>query len=85
MYYVYCYETGEELMLEKKDEAIKAAQEMIRTQMLDEAADSGEVHIFEPTMVVYGSVDVNFKLEPFKEEEKNDKDLSVTESSTTKD
>jgi len=83
MYYVYCYETGEELMLEKKDEAIKAAQEMIRTQMLDEAADSGEVHIFEPTMVVYGSVDVNFKLEPFKEEEKNDKDLSVTESSTT--
>jgi len=83
MYYVYCYETGEELMLEKKDEAIKAAQEMIRTQMLDEAADSGEVHIFEPTMVVYGSVDVNFKLEPFKEEDTNDKDLSVTESSTT--
>ena len=83
MYYVYCEETGDELMLEKKDEAIKAAQEMIRTQMLDEAADSGEVHIFEPTMVVYGSVDVNFKLEPFKEEEKNDKDLSVTESSTT--
>ena len=83
MYYVYCYETGEELMLEKKDEAIKAAQEMIRTQMLDDSADSGEVHIFEPTMVVYGSVDVNFTLEPYsviEEEAKNDKDLSLAKS-----
>ena len=87
MYYVYCPETGDEIIVvDEKEDAVKTAQEMIRTQMLDEAADSGEVLIFEPTMVVYGSVDVNFKVETYsviEEEDTNDKDLSVTESSTT--
>ena len=83
MYYVYCPDTGDEIMVDEKEDAVKTAQEMIRTQMLDESVDSGEVFILEPTMVVYGSVDVNFKLEPYsviEEEEKNDKDLSLAKS-----
>ena len=85
MYYVYYEETGEELMLEDKSDAIDHAKALIKDMMIDGDV-SGEVLILEPTMVVRGEADITFEVETFKkEEDTNDKDLSVTESSTTKD
>ena len=83
MYYVYCEETGDGQEVEDKSYAIDHAKAIIKDLMIDGDV-SGEVLIFEPTMVVRGNANITFEVELFKEkEEKNDKDLSVTESSTT--
>ena len=66
MYIIYCKTTDEETERDTKEEAILAAQEMLKDQVLDDLTLEGEVIIFEPILVVRGKVDVSFELDTYK-------------------
>ena len=77
MYYVFCENTGEDVMCDTKEDAIKQAKSMIQEQMHDDSCIDGSVLIMQPVLRVLGNVTIDFNIEDYKGEE-SDTDLSIT-------
>ena len=69
MYYVYCPETGEELMCDTNLDAVKVAKAWIRTALLDGDEQTQEVFILEPVTVITGQADISFNVDRYEETE----------------
>ena len=80
MYYVYCPETGEELMCDTMADAERAARRILTEALMEDDNPDAEIFIFEPTRVVVGAASIKFETTKYEAKEALDSKESVDPS-----